>query len=218
MNPAIRRRQPTAMQTATAIDDAQLLARLLAGEPAAFDLLVRSHHVPMKRFAAAIIGDAQAEEVVQEAWLAAIRHLDEFKARCSIKTWLFTIVGNEARSRLRKGRREVFIEDQPGGDTLFDKGRFAGDGHWAQPPGLWHDDSPEALLGHDEFRHCLEKALQNLPETQRAALMLRDHDEMSLEDICNVLAISASNVRVLIHRARTRLYTMVEHFEETGTC
>jgi RNA polymerase sigma-70 factor (ECF subfamily) len=206
------------MQSKSFTDDSQLLARLLAGEAAAFDELVRNHHAPMKRFAAAMIGDAQAEEVVQEAWLAAIRHLGEFKARSSLKTWLFTIVGNEARSRLRKGRREVFIEDQPGGDTLFDSGRFAGDGHWAQPPGLWHDDSPEALLSHEDFRLCLEKSLQNLPETQRTALMLRDHDEMSLEDICNVLAISASNVRVLIHRARTRLYMMVERFEETGTC
>jgi len=206
------------MQAKNPTDDSQLLARLLAGERAAFDELVHRYHAPMKRFASAIIGEAQAEEVVQEAWLAAIRHLGDFQGRSSLKTWLFTIVSNEARSRLRKSKREVFIDDQPGGEQLFDSGRFIADGHWAQSPGLWHDDSPEALLSHDDFRRCLEKTLLNLPETQRAVLLLRDHDEMPLEDICNVLAISASNVRVLIHRARTRVYTMVEHFEETGTC
>lgn len=199
-------------------DDSLLLAGLMAGERAAFEQLVRTYHTAMKRFASAMIGDAQAEEVVQESWMAAIRHLSNFEGRSSLKTWLFTIVGNEARSRLRKGRREVFIEDQPGAESLFDKGRFAADGHWAQPPGLWHDDSPEALLSHEDFRRCLEKALQNLPETQRSVLLLRDLDELSLEDICNVLGLSASNVRVLIHRARTRIHSMVERFEETGTC
>jgi RNA polymerase sigma-70 factor (ECF subfamily) len=199
-------------------DDSLLLARLMAGEHAAFDQLVRTYHIAMKRFASAMIGDAQAEEVVQESWMAAIRHLSNFEGRSSLKTWLFTIVGNEARSRLRKGRREVFIEDQPGAESLFDSGRFAADGHWSHPPGLWHDDSPEALLSHEDFRLCLEKTLQNLPETQRSVLLLRDLDEMSLEDICNVLGLSASNVRVLIHRARTRIHSMVEHFEETGTC
>jgi RNA polymerase sigma-70 factor, ECF subfamily len=208
----------TAPQYARDTDDTLLLARLRAGERAAFDELVHRFHLPLKRLAAAMVGDAQAEEVVQEAWLSAIRHLHDFEGRSSLKTWLFTIAGNEARGRLRKAKREVFIDDQPGGDQLFDNGRFLADGHWAQPPGLWHDDSPEALLSHEDFRRCLEKTLQNLPESQSTALMLRDLDELSLEDICNVMAISASNVRVLIHRARARVYSMVEHFEETGTC
>ena len=200
------------------MDDNQLLARLKAGEHAAFELLVRRHHAPMKRLAGAMIGDAQAEEVVQEAWLSAIRHLADFEGRASLKTWLYTIVSNEARTRLRKGKREVLIDDQAGGEQLFDQGRFIADGHWARSPTLWHDESPEALLSHDDFRRCLEKTLQKLPEVQRAALLLRDQDEIPLDEICNILDISASNVRVLIHRARTRLYQMVEHFEETGTC
>lgn len=197
------------------IDDA-LLQRLIAGEQPAFIELVRTYHAPMRRLAAAIIGDAQAEEAVQEAWLAAMRNLAGFQRRSSLKTWLFTIVGNEAKSRLRKARREVSLDDMA--DDLFAADRFAADGHWARPPAAWHDESPEALLSHEDFRRCLDKTLAAMPEAQRAVLMLRDADGLELDAICNILGISASNVRVLVHRARVRVHAMVEHFEETGTC
>jgi RNA polymerase sigma-70 factor, ECF subfamily len=201
------------------LDEANLLVRLRAGEQAAFEELVRQYHGAMKRAAAALIGEAQAEEAVQEAWLAAIRHLPEFEGRSSLKTWLFSILLNEARGRLRKAKREVRMED-PGSDKegLLDPGRFAGDGHWAQEPLLWHDQSPEALLSHEDFLRCLEKVLAMLPETQRSVLTLREYQGLGLEQICNILSISASNIRVLLHRARTRVYAMVDQFEETGTC
>lgn len=197
--------------------DHALLLRLIAGEKQAFVELVRIYHAPMRRVAAAIVGDAQAEEAVQEAWLAAMRNLAGFQRRSSLKTWLFTIVGNEAKSRLRKARREVSVEDL-GSGTPFDPNRFAADGHWAAPPPAWHDESPEALLAYEDFRHCLDKTLAGMPAAQRTVLMLRDEEGLELEAICNILDISASNVRVLVHRARARVYAMVEHFEETGTC
>lgn len=198
--------------------DNDLLVRLRAGEKSAFNQLVKTYHTPMQRFVSAIIGESQAEEVIQETWLAAIRNLDKFEGRSSLKSWLYTIAANEAKGRLRKARREVFIDDQPGGENLFASGRFASDGHWAQPPGIWHDESPEAMLSHEDFRRCLEKHLEKLPEIQRAVLHMRDQDEMEFEEICNILDISASNVRVLAHRARLKIFAMVEHFEETGTC
>ncbi len=201
------------------VDDAALLARLRAGEHAAFEELVRQYHGAMKRAAAAIIGDAQAEEVVQEAWLAAIRRLADFEARSTLKTWLFSILINEASGRLRKAKREVRIEDYgPGDRGLLDPDRFSGDGHWAQEPLLWHDQSPEALLSHEDFRRCLEKVLDSLPEIQRSVLTLREYQGLELEQICNILSVSASNVRVLLHRARARVYAMVDQFEESGTC
>lgn len=197
--------------------DADLLRRLRAGEKPAFVELVQTYHVSMKYFAAAIIGDAQAEEAVQEAWLAVMRHLDNFEGRSSLKTWLFTIVGNEAKTRLRKTRREISLDAQDEGQ-LFAPDRFLADGHWAQAPNAWHDDSPEALMSQQDFQRCLEKTLAALPAAQRTALMLRDQDGLELEEVCNLLEVSASNVRVLIHRARVRVYGMVEHFEETGKC
>jgi RNA polymerase sigma-70 factor, ECF subfamily len=201
------------------VDDAALLARLRSGEEAAFEELVRQHHGAMMRAAAAIIGDAQAEEVVQEAWLAAISHLPGFAGRSTLKTWLFSIVINEARGRLRKSRREVLIEDYDTGKAgLFDPDCFLGDGHWAHEPALWHDQSPEALLSHEDFLRCLEKTLDLLPEIQRSVLTLREYQGLEVETICNILSISASNIRVLLHRARARVYAMVDYFEETGTC
>ena len=73
-------------------------------------------------------------------------------------------------------------------------------------------------MTQEDFQRCLEKTLAALPAVQRTALLLRDEEGLDLNDICNVLGVSASNVRVLVHRARVRVYHMVEHFEETGTC
>lgn len=201
------------------VDEAALLARLRAGEKSAFEELVRRYHGPMQRAAAAIIGEAQAEEAVQEAWLAAIRALSGFEGRSSLKTWLFRIVINEARGRLRKGRREVRLEDVvTDREGLFDPDRFLDDGHWAQAPALWHDQSPEALLSHEDFLRCLDMILDTFPEIQRSVLMLREYQGLEVADICNILDISTSNIRVILHRARAKVYAMVEHFEETGTC
>ncbi len=194
-----------------------LLQRLRMGDKQAFVELVQTYHVPMRYFAAAIIGDAQAEEAVQESWLAVMRNIDHFEGRSSLKTWLFSIVGNEAKTRLRKTKREISL-DALNTDGLFAPDRFLADGHWAHPPNAWHEDSPEALLSQEDFQRCLEKTLATLPAVQRTALLLRDQDGLDLDEICNLLDVSASNIRVLVHRARVRVHGMVEHFEETGTC
>lgn len=199
-------------------EETDLLIRLKAGEKSAFDLLVKTYHVPMLHFVRRIIGDAQAEEVVQEAWLAAIRNLTRFEGRSSLKSWLYTIAANEAKSRLRKSKREMVMNLSPDNEPLFEAGRFSGNGHWNRPPTEWHDDSPEALLGSEDFLKCLEFHMQKLPDVQREALQLRDYEEMEFEEICNILSVSASNVRVLIHRARVKIHSMIAHFEETGTC
>jgi RNA polymerase sigma-70 factor (ECF subfamily) len=197
--------------------DTLLLQRLRKGDKQAFVELVCTYHTALRYFAAAIVGDAQAEETVQDAWLAVMRNLDNFEGRSSLKTWLFAIVGNEAKSRLRKTRREVSLEALDGAG-LFAPDRFLADGHWARPPGAWHDDSPEALLSQEDFQRCLEKTLAALPAAQRAALLLRDEDGLDLDAICNLLEVSTSNIRVLVHRARVRVHSMVERFEETGKC
>ena len=149
--------------------------------------------------------------------MSAIQHLPSFEGRSTLKTWLFSIVINEARGRLRKGKREVRMDD-PVNEGLFDPDRFLDDGHWDKVPTLWHDNSPEALLSHEDFRDCLEETLAGLPEIQRSVLTLREYQGLELELICNILDISASNIRVLLHRARARVYAMAEHFEETGEC
>lgn len=196
--------------------DEELVQRLRAGDKQAFVELVHAYHVPMKHFASAIIGEGQAEETVQDAWLTVITKLDSFAGRSKLKTWLYTIVGNAAKTRLRKSKREVSFDTNDG--DLYPASRFHADGHWSQTPSDWHDDSPEALLSQKDFQHCLEHVIAALPSAQSAALRLRDEDGLNIDEICNILEVSASNVRVLVHRARIRVYNMIEHFEETGTC
>lgn len=199
-------------------DDSELLSRLLAGDQQAFRTLVATYQGAMRAVAIAIVGAAHADEVVQDAWLAAVRNLDGFQGRSSLKTWLLTITANTAKSRLRKVRRDVSLDDLPAPHGSLDDSRFAADGHWSPAPLAWHEDSPEALLAEDELRECLEKTLLSLSELQRSVLLLRERQGLELDEICNLLEVSLSNARVLLHRARLKVFATVEHFEETGEC
>lgn len=199
-------------------DEQELIQRLLAGDQAAYRQLVTTYQGAMRAVATAIVGISNADEVVQESWLAVVRNLNGFAGRSSLKTWLLTITANTAKSRLRKHRREVLLDDLAGPHGTIDDGRFAADGHWAHEPALWHSDSPEALLSAQALRDCLEHTLNSLSELQRSVLTLRERQGLELTDICNLLDISHSNVRVLLHRARLSVFATLEHFEVTGEC
>ena len=117
---------------------------------------------------------------------------------------------------LRKGGREIQFDPTDEQDPLSH--RFRDGGHWDHPPQHWDLSGPDALLTRDELRHCMEKTLGKMPDNQRLVLELRDLQGMDFDDICNMLDVSASNVRVLLHRARARLFELVDHFQETGEC
>jgi RNA polymerase sigma-70 factor, ECF subfamily len=198
--------------------DSALLTRLLAGEQRAFRELVVTYQGGMRAVAYAIVGSRHADEVVQDAWLAVVRHLHGFQGRSSLKTWLFTITANTAKARLKQNRREVLLDDLPSPHGSVGDERFSADGHWLLAPQAWHEDSPEALLNASELRECLDKTLASLSELQNSVLLLRERQGLELDDICNLLDISLSNVRVLLHRARLKVFATLEHFEETGQC
>ncbi|ATE76302.1 MULTISPECIES: RNA polymerase sigma factor [Pseudomonas] len=202
-----------------AADDAQLLERLLAGEQKAFKELVSTYQNAMRAVAYAIVGNRHADEIVQDAWLSVVRNLSGFEGRSSLKTWLLTITANSAKSRYKQNRREVLLDDLPSPHGTIDDDRFSSsDGHWLVAPFAWHQDTPEALLTENELRECLEHTLLSLSELQSSVLLLRERQGLELEEICNLLEISLSNVRVLLHRARLKVFATVEHFEETGEC
>ena len=202
-----------------AADDAQLLERLLAGEQKAFKELVSTYQSAMRAVAYAIVGSRHADEIVQDAWLSVVGNLSKFEARSSLKTWLLTITANAAKGRYKQNRREVFLDDLPSPHGTIDDDRFSPtDGHWRVAPFAWHQDTPEALLTERELRECLDHTLLSLSELQRSVLLLRERQGLELEEICNLLDISLSNVRVLLHRARLKVFAAVEHFEETGEC
>ncbi len=180
---------------------------------------VKDHHHALVALARVLLGD-DAEEAVQNAWLKAYRAMESFEGRSQVRTWLGRIVLNEAKMLLRARRREILVGN-PGDDDAYEAiiaKRYTGNGGWRHPPGHWHDDSPEALLTRDDLAECLETLLDSMPKAQRALLELRDATGLGFTEICNELEVSASNARVLLHRARTRLYNLVDHYEETGEC
>jgi len=197
------------------------LDQLRRQDHAAFEALVSQHHRPMVAVARAILGDSLAEEVVQEAWVSAYRNLPRFEGRSSIKTWLYTIVSNEAKTRLRKEKRLVALEDisQDGSVDYLDGDRFYGlSGHWKAPPPSWHMDSPDQLLEEQHLQKCIDYTLTILPTQQKAVFILRDIEQQALSEICNILEVTESYVRVLLHRARVKLMQVIDRYQETGEC
>lgn len=192
-------------------DDATVVDRLRAGDQAAFAAVVRQWSPAMLRVARAHVRThASAEEVVQEAWLAVVRGLDGFEGRAQLRTWVFRILVNVAR---RRGRVESRTGAELGGPTV-DPSRFRDDGD--PYPGHWRDDAapadwgPEPVLLATEFRALLEKALAELPERQRAVVELRDVHAFDAEEVCELLSLTPANQRVLLHRGRARLRSVLE--------
>jgi RNA polymerase sigma-70 factor, ECF subfamily len=218
---------PTAPRTAAARAedrDAPLLAALRAGDEQAFATLVTRYHASLKRVARAYVStDAVAEDVVQETWLAVIGALDRFEQRATLKTWLFHILTNKAKTRgVRERRTLPFASLARAGEAepavppeRFQREGDAWPGHWATPPRPWED--PERRLASLEAREYLRVAIAALPATQQAVLTLRDVEGLEAEEVCELLHLSAGNQRVILHRARARVRTELEHFfEEAG--
>lgn len=193
------------------MNEQELISKLIEGDEAAFREVVRTLHVPMTYVARAIVGQDSAADVVQDAWVMAIKALPSFERRSSLKTWILSIVANAAKARLRKEGRMIAMGDaQDVENAGLSNHRFLGDGRWADPPRVWHADTPERILASEQLRTQIFKAIDELPENQRAVLVLRDIEEVEFSEICNILDISESNCRVLLHRARTRLWQIID--------
>ncbi len=194
-------------------DELRLLERLRAGDEAAFVALVGHHHDSMLRLAGTFVrSHAVAEEVVQETWLGVLRGIDRFEGRSSLRTWLLTILVNRARSA---GSREARTLSSADVVAAVDAGRFDASGAWASPPEHWVEDL-EDRLGAAALRGQILAALAQMPERQRAVVMLRDVDGLSGSEVCRVLALTAANERVLLHRGRSRLRQALEDVVEAN--
>jgi RNA polymerase sigma-70 factor (ECF subfamily) len=157
-----------------------------------------------------------AEEVVQETWLAVLQGLGAFEGRSSLKTWIFRILSNRAKTRgKREGRMVPFPtlggpSGEEGDEPAVDPARFSPDGHWRDPPRTWGSESPEDLLLRAEIRASVERALADLPPAQRAVVTLRDVEGFESDETCAALDISEANQRVLLHRGRARVRRALE--------
>jgi RNA polymerase sigma-70 factor (ECF subfamily) len=207
-------------------EDQRTVEALRAGDEGAFTTLVDRHHAAMMRLAAAYLGDRSlAEEVTQEAWIRVLRGIRGFEGRSSLKTWIFHILVNCARSRAQRERRDVpfsALSLNEEADDLASDGehllpadapRHAGT--WASPPRPW-DTIPEERMLSRETRERIAAAIAELPERQRTVIALRDIDGWSPEEVCNLLALSESNQRVLLHRARAHVRRALEEYFAEG--
>jgi RNA polymerase sigma-70 factor (ECF subfamily) len=187
--------------------DGELLPRLRSGDERAFVSLVERYQEQMLRLATSFVpSQAVAEEVVQDTWLAVLRGLDDFEGRSSLKTWLFRILVNRARTTGTKEHRSVPVPDP---EPAVDPARFDAAGGWADPPEHWVE-AAEGRLAASKLADRLRALMDELPARQREVVLLRDVEELSSEEVCSVLAISDGNQRVLLHRGRSRLRQLFE--------
>ncbi len=187
--------------------DMSLLLRLRAGDEQAFTALVERYHGPMLRLALSFVpSQAVAEEVVQDTWLAVLRGLERFEERSSLRTWLFTILVNRARTTGVHESRSVPVADA---GPVVDASRFGPSGAWALPPEPWIEEA-ENRADAVKLAQLLRGGLDGLPARQREVVLLRDVEGLSSAEVCEVLAISEANQRVLLHRGRNRLRQLLE--------
>lgn len=196
-------------------DQPEFLARLRAGEEAAYRRLVRRFHAALVGVAAGIIGSrAQAEEVVQDTWIAVHGGIARFEGRSSLASWIYTIVLNRARTRIGKEGRLValpaVLDGAQGEERAVPASAFRPDGHWAEAPRLWDVLDPERVVGGRQLWEHVQEAIETLPAGQRAVLVMRDMEGMPGEEICALLQITPENQRVMLHRARARIRAAID--------
>ena len=182
----------------------------------------------MLRVARMHVRDRQvAEEVVQETWLAVLDGIDRFEGRSSLKTWLFTILTNRAKTRATRERRTVpvsaLVASEAGGsEPAVDPERFVNAAaqrfasSWSAPPAPWSTVPEDRLLSQETLTRVAD-AIEGLPETQREVIRLRDVEGWSAAEVADALEISDGNQRVLLHRARSKVRAALEDYLEDGS-
>jgi RNA polymerase sigma-70 factor (ECF subfamily) len=201
--------------------DLQLLENLRDGQESAFERLIEAHQASMIRVALLYVPTrALAEEAVQEAWIGVLKGLRRFEGRSSLKTWIFSILMNQAKTiGQREGRYQpINWEDEGDAEPSVAPERFHGaDGaypdHWTMAgwPDNW-EEIPDEVLLNKETLHYIQQAIDELTESQRMVITLRDVEMLTSEEVCNILRISETNQRVLLHRARSKVRQTLETY------
>jgi RNA polymerase sigma-70 factor (ECF subfamily) len=216
--------QPVAPRESQLADDAVVVAALRRGDEAVFGELVMAYSNSLLHLAQDFVRTRSvAEEVVQDTWLAVLSGIDRFEGRSSLKTWLFRILVNKAKTRgVREARTVPFSSlDTEGDERAVPEERFRGSdnqwaGHWASPPRSL-DTVPEHRLLAREARQRIAEGLETLPESQRIVVTLRDVAGWDADEVCDALGLSEGNQRVLLHRGRAKLRAALEQYiEEEG--
>ena len=212
------------MEQGPPLPDDELVARLKAGDELAFRSLIDEFAAPLRRLARSYVAtDAAADEVVQDTWVGVLRGIDRFEQRSSLKTWIYRILLNTARTRGVRDKRTVPFaslasDDDDGPAFTPDRFHDAGGphpGHWAAFPARWHDHPEIRAVGHETLA-VVRETLERLPAHQREVVRLRDIEGWTSAEVCNALDLTETNQRVLLHRGRAKLRAALEtYFQES---
>ena len=204
--------------------DLELIQRLRAGDEAAFMDLVDLLGPSMLRVARMYVSSqAVAEEVVQDAWIGVLKGIDRFEGRSSLRTWIFRIVTNIAKTRGQREGRSVPFTALAGDDLdapSFDPAMFVGSddpswpGHWSTVPRDWRTVPDERLLGNETLQ-VVNRTIEALPPMQAEVIRLRDVQGWTSAEVRNVLDLSETNQRVLLHRARANVRRALDEYLES---
>ncbi len=205
-------------------EDLRLVERLRSGDEQVFTDLVNRYHGSLVRLASMHVSDRSiAEEVVQDTWMAVLEGLDRFEGRSSLKTWIFSILTNKAKTRgVRESRsipasalmRDEDEADEPAVDPSWWQRSGHWKDYWTNYPQSWDEGTPEKALLDKEGATLLTEAIGALPPRLKQIIVLRDIEGLEAEEVCAILAVSDANQRVLLHRARARVRTMLEGYME----
>jgi RNA polymerase sigma-70 factor (ECF subfamily) len=203
---------PDAPRADLSLDDRRVVAALRDGDERTFEELVGRYHGSLLRLALMYVRSrSAAEEVVQDTWLGVVRGLPSFEGRSSLRTWIFRILVNQAKTRGVRERRSVPFSSLGGDDEpAVDPDRFLPDGGWAVPPQPW--GGPEAELLSAEAQDQVLRAIGELTPSQRDVITLRDVEGWSAAEVRDALGLSEANERVLLHRARSRVRARLEDY------
>jgi len=201
------------------MDETVVIAALRDGDESVFAQLVDQHTPSMLRVARGYVPSHEiAEEVVQETWIALVKGISNFKGRSSLRTWLFTVMINIAKSRGVRERREsdAAIAAFTGGTVDPARFRESGDpypGHWKpdEVPSPFPDTPEGSVLGQ-ELVGVAQRELEKLPDRQRMVVTLRDMLGFDSGEVCELLDISVANQRVLLHRGRAVVRAALENY------
>jgi RNA polymerase sigma-70 factor, ECF subfamily len=197
-------------RTLRQVRDEDLVRRLRGGDEAAFAALVDREHGRLVRLAMAFVPNrAVAEEVAQDTWMAALAGLDRFEGRSSLRTWLYRILVNRARTTGVREGRAVPSAALERDDGSIEGESFAADGSWAVPPDHWLEEADDRLATA-EMAGRVRSAIEVLPQGQREVVTLRDVEGLSSKDVCDVLGVTAGNQRVLLHRGRAAVRRVLD--------
>ncbi len=207
-------------------DDLLLIQRLRMGDEATFTALLDQYFPSMIRLAMIyVMNRTIAEEVVQDTWLGVLQGLSRFEGRASLKTWIFRILMNIAKTRCqREGRSIPFSSlsntEMESGEPTVAPSRFhppgtPNEGHWVSFPSAW-GENPEDRLLSQETQACIHQAIEELLPRQKVVITLRDIEGWTAQEVCGLLGVTEANQRVLLHRARAYVRRALEHYFDEG--